>query len=211
VHPQQVTISAIRDRAGAVIRYLAVYADISELKQQQQKVEHLAYHDALTKLPNRLLLEDRLDRALALAVRNGAQVVVCYLDLDGFKPVNDLYGHKAGDIVLRHVAQCLEEGVRGHDTAARLGGDEFVLVLTEVHQQAEWYPVIERVTTAIAEPCDIGEGRRVTVTASVGVAIFPEQGNDPESLLHAADQALYCAKRSGRNRVCLATGMPEAG
>ena len=211
VHPQQVTISAIRDRLGAVLRYLGVYADITELKQRQQKVEHLAYHDALTKLPNRLLFDDRLERALALAARNRSQVVICYLDLDGFKPVNDVYGHKSGDIVLRHVAHCLEVGVRGHDTAARLGGDEFVLVLSEVSQQSEWYPVIERVTAAIAEPCDIGDGHLVTVTASVGVAIFPNDGSEPDTLLHAADLALYQAKRTGRNRICLASDSKSEG
>ena len=213
VHPQQVTISAIRDSSGRVGRYLAVYADISELKREQQKVEHLAYHDALTKLPNRLLLDDRLQRALALAARNGSQVVVCYLDLDGFKPVNDRYGHKAGDIVLRRVAQCLEEGVRGHDTAARLGGDEFVVVLCEVRSQSEWYPVIERLQAAIGEPCAIDTEHRVTVTASVGVAVFPEDGADADALLLAADQALYRAKRGGRNRIELAseTENPPSG
>ncbi len=212
VHPQQMTISAVRDGTGAAVRYLGVFADISERKREQEKVEHLAYHDALTKLPNRLLLGDRLERALARATRSEFLVVICYLDLDGFKQVNDMHGHKAGDAVLRHVARCFDVGVRGNDTAARLGGDEFVLVLSEVRSRADWEPVIARVLAAIAQPCDVGDGQMVSVTTSVGVAIFPTDGTDPETLLQRADLALYRAKRSGRNRICLyGDGEPVVG
>jgi diguanylate cyclase (GGDEF)-like protein/PAS domain S-box-containing protein len=202
VQPHQMTISAIRDEEGRVIRYLSVFADISERKREQERMESLAYHDALTRLPNRILLADRLEQALARADRSQALVAVCYLDLDDFKPVNDKYGHKAGDQVLRHVARSLELGVRGEDTVARMGGDEFVLVL-DLRARDEWQPIVDRVLALIVEPCDIGEGHSVTVTACVGVAVFPEDGNDGEVLLRNADEALYAAKRVGPGQVRL--------
>lgn len=202
VQPQQMTISAIRDDEGRVIRYLSVFADISERKREQERMEHLAYHDALTRLPNRVLLTDRLEQALARAARSETMVAVCYLDLDAFKPVNDQFGHKAGDTVLRRVAHCLELGVRGQDTVARLGGDEFVLVL-DVRTRNEWEPIIERVLATIAEPCDLGEGHNATVSACIGVAVFPEDGADADTLLRHADEALYAAKRAGHGQVRL--------
>jgi diguanylate cyclase (GGDEF)-like protein/PAS domain S-box-containing protein len=202
VQPQQMTISAIRDDEGRVIRYLSVFSDISERKREQERMERLAYHDALTRLPNRVLLADRLEQALARAARNETLVAVCYLDLDAFKPVNDQYGHKAGDVVLRRVARCLEVGVRGQDTVARLGGDEFVLVL-DVRSRDEWEPIVTRVLATIAEPCELGEGHCATVSASVGVAVFPDDGRDAETLLRHADEALYAAKHTGPGQVRL--------
>jgi diguanylate cyclase (GGDEF)-like protein/PAS domain S-box-containing protein len=202
VQPHQMNISAIRDGEGRVIRYLSVFADISERKREQERMESLAYHDALTRLPNRVLLADRLEQALARADRSRTLVAVCYLDLDAFKPVNDKYGHKAGDLVLRHVARCLELGVRGEDTVARLGGDEFVLVL-DVRTHDEWRPIVDRVLMLIAEPCNIGDGHNATVTACVGVAVFPEDGSDVDTLLHNADEALYAAKHTGPGQVRL--------
>ena len=207
VQPEQMTISTIRDEDGRVIRYLAVFTDISERKREQERMERLAYHDALTRLPNRVLLADRLEQALARAARSETLVAVCYLDLDRFKPVNDQYGHKAGDVVLRRVARCLEVGVRGQDTVARLGGDEFVLVL-DVRSRSEWEPIVERVLTAVAEPCDLGEGHTATVTACVGVAMFPEDGRDAETLLRHADEALYAAKHDGAGQVRLFSELP---
>jgi diguanylate cyclase (GGDEF)-like protein/PAS domain S-box-containing protein len=202
VQPQQMTISAIRDDEGRVIRYLSVFSDISERKREMERMERLAYHDALTRLPNRILLADRLEQALARAARSETLVAVCYLDLDAFKPVNDQYGHKAGDVVLRRVARCLEVGVRGQDTVARLGGDEFVLVL-DVRSRDEWEPIVARVLATIAEPCDLGEGHTAMVSASVGVAMFPDDGRDAEALLRHADEALYAAKHAGRGQVRL--------
>jgi diguanylate cyclase (GGDEF)-like protein/PAS domain S-box-containing protein len=202
VQPQQTTISAIRDDEGRVIRYLSVFSDISERKREQERMEHLAYHDALTRLPNRVLLTDRLEQALARAARNDTLVAVCYLDLDAFKPVNDQYGHKAGDVVLRRVARCLELGVRGQDTVARLGGDEFVLVL-DVRTRNEWEPIVERVLATISEPSDLGEGHCAVVSACIGVAVFPYDGPNAETLLRHADEALYAAKRAGHGQVRL--------
>lgn len=202
VQPHQMTISAVRDEEGRVIRYLSVFADISERKREQERMERLAYHDALTRLPNRALLADRLEQALARADRSDGLVAVCYLDLDAFKPVNDQYGHKAGDLVLRHVAHALELGVRGEDTVARLGGDEFVLVL-DVHAHDEWQAIVDRVLALIVEPCDLGNGHSATVSACVGVALFPDDGGDADTLLHNADEALYAAKRAGPGQVRL--------
>ena len=202
IQPHQMTISAIRDQQGSVVHYLSVFSDISERKREQERMERLAYHDALTRLPNRVLLADRLEQALARAQRAKTLVAVCYLDLDAFKPVNDRYGHKAGDLVLRHVARSLELGVRSQDTVARLGGDEFALVL-DIRTRDEWRPIVERVLTMIAEPCSLGEGRRATVSACVGVALCPDDGVEGEMLLRNADQALYAAKRAGPGHIRL--------
>jgi len=157
-------------------------------------VEHIAFHDSLTGLPNRLLLADRLAQAFALCDRTHTQAAVCYLDLNGFKPINDRYGHDMGDEVLKITGRRLLEQVRGNDTAARIGGDEFVLVLTAVKDPAEVSVALQRVMAAIEQPIDLGGGRVVSVSAAVGTALYPRDGTTTFGLLRAADQAMYADK-----------------
>lgn len=176
--------------------------DITLLKQQQAQVERIAFHDALTDLPNRLLLGDRLRQLLAMSARLQAMLAVCFVDLDGFKAINDTHGHDAGDLLLKEVARRLLACVRGSDTVARLGGDEFVLVLSPLQAQEECRPVLERVRAALSEPVDLGGGAQGQVSASIGVAFFPDDGRAADILIGHADEAMYRAKRAGRNQIC---------
>ncbi len=175
--------------------------DVTEMREHQEAFERQATYDALTGLPNRSLLTDRLRQAVLQCQRQQTLMAVCFLDLDGFKAVNDQYGHAAGDQVLRVVAERLQSCVRGNDTVARLGGDEFVLLLGQLHQRAECQAVLERAAQVIAEPVDLADGRVARVHASIGVAYGPDETLEPAQLLARADQAMYQAKRSGRNRV----------
>ena len=178
-------------------------ADISELKAYQRKVEELAFHDGLTGLPNRLLFADRLKQAVAVAARTRSFFAVCYLDLDGFKPINDAHGHAAGDAVLKEVGCRLQATMRPNDTACRLGGDEFVLLLTQLENPNDFETALARATTELHKPIELDNDLRVTVGASIGVARYPIDGMDPEILLRNADRAMYQGKASGKNRVCV--------
>ncbi|PPD42008.1 MAG: hypothetical protein CTY16_15280 [Methylobacter sp.] len=177
--------------------------DITEIKKQQEQIQHIAYHDILTDLPNRLLLADRLDQAIAQSRRSGHLLAVCYLDLDGFKPVNDNFGHAAGDILLKEAAHRMQSSVRGNDTVCRLGGDEFVLLLTDLNEADEHQMVLERVIAEINKPVRLNEHDEAKVTASIGITIFPGDDGNSDSLLRHADWAMYQAKKLGRNRVHL--------
>jgi diguanylate cyclase (GGDEF)-like protein/PAS domain S-box-containing protein len=181
--------------------------DITELKLHQARVEHLAFHDPLTGLPNRLLLGDRLQQAVVLNERQGRKMLVCYIDLDGFKAVNDVHGHDAGDLLLKETSRRLQACLRASDTVARLGGDEFVLLLTPLDGVAEGRAVVQRVIDAVALPVGLGAERQARVSASVGVALYPDDATAPTELLARADAAMYEAKREGKNR---AHGFPAA-
>ncbi len=172
----------------------------AELKEQQQRLERMAHFDALTQLPNRVLLADRMQQALARAERSGALLAICYLDLDGFKPINDRYGHGFGDMLLVEVAARLRQAVRGTDTVARLGGDEFVLLLADLRYQSECEHTLDRLLKSVAQPYPLGAGLNVEVSASVGVTLFPMDDSDSDTLLRHADQAMYLAKQNGRNQ-----------
>ena len=177
---------------------LWMMVDITQSKAYQQQIEHTAFHDALTELPNRLLLSDRLRQALAVSAREHHQLAVCYLDLDGFKKINDLHGHDAGDEVLRVVARRLQAGVRPSDTVARLGGDEFVVLLTPVHGQPDCFAVLQRLLVNIMRPIDLATGAVVAVGSSIGVALNSADGSTPDDLLIRADRAMFESKRAGR-------------
>lgn len=181
--------------------WLWTLADITSLRQHQDTVEYMAAHDPLTGLPNRRLLTDRLGQAVALAQRTQRPLVICYLDLDGFKPVNDRWGHAAGDALLKEVAIRLQDCVRSNDTVCRLGGDEFVLMLTNLDRVAEHESVLTRVGIELARPFVLGAGQSASISASIGVTVYPDDGGDPDTLLHHADEAMYRAKALGRNRV----------
>ena len=191
-------ISAVRNEAGQTTHYVGLFSDITELKENQRQLEHLAYHDSLTQLPNRSLLADRMQMALAQAKRNGTLAAVAYLDLDGFKPVNDRLGHDTGDRLLVEIARRLQASTRTGDTVARLGGDEFVLIYNGLEHADECEQVFKRLLATIAEPIVI-DGNELRVTASIGVTLCPLDGSDPDTLLRHADQAMYLAKQGGRN------------
>jgi diguanylate cyclase (GGDEF)-like protein len=161
-------------------------------------VEHMALHDALTGLPNRILLLDRMRQTLARAKRHKDFVAVVFVDLDGFKPINDTHGHKCGDEVLRVTATRLLEAVRSDDTAARIGGDEFVMILGELRNGLHAGLMGNRVIKSITQPIP-WQDRTVNVSASLGISVAPTDGTDPEELLKKADDAMYVAKKSGKN------------
>ena len=162
----------------------------------------MAYHDALTRLPNRILLFDRLQNAIARTDRRHTLLAVCYLDLDGFKPVNDLLGHTAGDQLLIKVAERLRHCTRESDTVARLGGDEFVVLFADLTRIEECHNSLDRLLRVLAEPYTVGD-QRFEVAASIGVTLYPPDGSDADTLLRHADQAMYLAKQSGGNRYIL--------
>ena len=162
---------------------------------------NLAFYDPLTGLPNRSLLTDRLLQAMAMASRTGTMLAVCFIDLDGFKAVNDRFGHAAGDRLLQVIGQRLQDCMRSKDTVARLGRDEFVLVLTQLHAESECQRILERVLRAVEQPVELGPGETGMVSASIGVAFCPKDGHDPDALMKRADAAMYAAKRAGKNAI----------
>lgn len=192
------TLSAVKDEKGLVCNYVAVFSDITQLITKRHKTNHIAHHDTLTGLPNRLLLSDRLKVSLSHAARNRHSLAVCFLDLDGFKLVNDRMGHAAGDQVLREVAQRLLKVVRDDDTVARLGGDEFVLLLGDLKNPEEYKELLDRVLLEVARPIQI-ENESASISASIGVTIFPQDNSEPDALIQHADQAMYQAKQSGKS------------
>lgn len=192
-------ITAIRNAAGAIMRYVGVFSDVTALRQSQDKLEQLAHFDALTHLPNRVLLGDRLQQAMAYADRSGHLLAVCFLDLDGFKPINDNYGHHVGDQLLIEISSRLKGKLRSVDTVARLGGDEFVLLITDVKDAGEMEQTVSRIIEAIEAPCRVGD-MELRASASIGVTLYPLDQAEPELLIRHADQAMYMAKRAGRGR-----------
>ncbi len=191
------TLSAVKNDAGEVSNFVAVFSDITQLIAKRHKTEHVAHHDALTGLPNRLLLGDRLRVAIAHPLLSQHCVAVCFLDLDGFKQVNDRLGHAAGDLLLQEVARRLLKVVRSEDTVARLGGDEFVLLLGHLRQPQEFTVLVERVLRELSQPIQIGN-EQTHISASIGVTLFPQDNSAPDVLLQHADQAMYLAKQEGK-------------
>ena len=183
--------------------------EVFERLQAEQKVWHLAHHDALTGLPNRSLLLDRFDQALAMAARGRHRLAVMFLDLDRFKNINDSLGHAVGDQLLKHVAERLRAVVRAVDTVARLGGDEFVLVLHELECAQDAVLVAEKIISSLGEAVTI-EGHSLAATPSIGISIFPEDGEDAYALMRNADAAMYQAKANGRNNFQFFTGQAGA-
>ena len=189
---------AVKDNQGKVQFYEGTVVDITERREHEAALEYQAHHDSLTGLPNRTLLRDRIDQAIAHAWRHGYQVAVVFVDLDHFKLINDSLGHHVGDRLLLEVASRLKACVRGNDTVARQGGDEFVLVLTEQHDEDEMLGVVSRLLDAISQPWT-NNGQEYGLSCSIGVSCYPRDGQDPDTLLRSADVAMYQAKTSGRN------------
>ncbi|MEW6679076.1 MAG: PAS domain-containing protein [Pseudomonadota bacterium] len=199
IYPEQLQISVVRDDAGRVQNYVGVFVDISTVKEHEAELERVAHYDSLTSLPNRRLLADRLDQAIARALRSGQQLVLCYLDLDGFKPVNDTYGHEFGDRLLVEITARLKAESRADDTVARLGGDEFVLLFNEVGDHNAICALLDRILTRLSAPVLL-DRHTVSVSASIGVTLCPQDDVDADRLLRHADQAMYVAKEAGKNR-----------
>lgn len=201
VFPENINIIAVTNPAGEITNYLATFSDITELKASEERLRHMAHHDALTQLPNRTLLADRIEQALAQASRRSTLLAVCYLDLDGFKPVNDTYGHATGDRLLVEISRRLTDCLRAGDTIARLGGDEFALLLTDLESAEQTEILLKRVLTVIGAPFHVVDTIMATVTASIGYTLFPYDNVDADALLRHADHAMYQAKLAGRNQI----------
>ncbi len=197
-------ISLMEDENGELTIMEGTIIDITDRKEAERQIEYQAYHDALTDLPNRMLFLDRLSVAIAHAQRFGGHVAVMFLDLDHFKFVNDTLGHTVGDLLLRAVADRLAESLRGDDTVARIGGDEFTILLSNVASQSDSSTVAQKILESIARPFRI-EGHDLFATTSIGIAVYPNDGADPETLLKNADGAMYKAKELGRNNFQLCT------
>ena len=199
------------DLSGASVserESLWMMIDISALKESEATAQHLAVHDALTGLPNRVRFTERLAGAMTLLGERVGLVAVCWVDLDGFKDLNDQFGHESGDVVLRVVAQRLLGGVRGHDLVARMGGDEFAVLLTALRAEHEAEPALRRMLAALAEPVRLTDGGHATVTASIGIAFAPHHGRQAESLMRLAETAMTTAKRAGKGRFVSVSSLP---
>jgi diguanylate cyclase (GGDEF)-like protein/PAS domain S-box-containing protein len=199
VYPEWLTVSAIRDGQGRITDCVAIFSDISTMRAAQEQIEFLAHHDALTRLPNRLLFRERLEHALLRAQRHHRSLAVLFLDLDRFKGVNDALGHPVGDELLREIARRMSEVIRADDTLARLGGDEFVLLLEDDGGVNRVESVARKLLGVLAAPVVAG-GHGLRVTVSIGASVYPDHGEDADTLLKHADQAMYEAKKYGRNR-----------
>lgn len=196
---QQLSIVGSRNREDRLSHYIGFMADITSRREEENRIRKLAYHDPLTGLPNRALFQDRLEQAVRISRRTGHHVGLCYLDLDAFKPVNDHFGHQAGDDLLREISCRLGNILRESDTVCRVGGDEFVLLFPELPGPEELIRLGGVILETVSRPFEWGDFS-ITVTCSIGLAIFPEDGEDFPSLLTKADHSMYQAKKTGKNR-----------
>lgn len=203
VFPEWLTISAVGDGTGVVTHFVATHTDITLRKAAEDEIRHLAFFDPLTRLPNRRLLRDRLQHAVAQARRDGICIGLMFIDLDRFKPVNDRYGHAVGDQLLQAVAQRLNACVREADTVARVGGDEFVVLLSTIHVASDAIRVAEKVLMSPRQVFELVGDRQVSISSSIGIALYPEHGKDESALSHHADVAMYAAKAAGRDQYVL--------
>lgn len=192
------TVSAVKDDDGKVSHYVALFSDITQLKDDQYQLEQMAHYDALTHLPNRTLLADRLAQAMMQCQRHDNSLAVVFLDLDGFKDVNDAHGHDVGDELLVALSRRMKEALREGDTLARIGGDEFVAVLADLATVEDCPPLLNRLLLAASEPITVDD-TELNVSASIGVTLYPKDSVDADMLLRHADQAMYLAKQAGKN------------
>ncbi|MDP1664971.1 MAG: EAL domain-containing protein [Methylobacter sp.] len=196
--PSWTTVSEVKDSSGEVAHYVHVFMDITHFKKAQDHLGFLAYHDPLTKLPNRLLLKDRIDHSLQNAMREGSQAAVLFLDLDRFKGINDTYGHAVGDGLLREVAKRIKNLVRKEDTVSRYAGDEFVVFMENIPDAKNPAKLARKLIETFNAPVYI-KGYRLKISISVGISLFPQDGQDTDTLIKNADAAMYRAKKEGRN------------
>ena len=199
VFVEMLTIGAVKNSLGQVQNYVALFTDITLMKQHQDQMEHVAHFDALTNLPNRVLLADRLQQAIVQCERRNKLIAVAFIDLDEFKSINDRFGHAVGDELLIQLSRRMKDALREGDTLSRIGGDEFVAVLVDLDSPSAWEQVANRLMTAAAANVSI-QGLELQVSASMGITVYPGDGGDADQLLRHADQAMYLAKQAGRNR-----------
>jgi diguanylate cyclase (GGDEF)-like protein/PAS domain S-box-containing protein len=183
---------------GKPQRMIGTHADITKRKAMEERMRYMAHYDPLTELPNRSLISDRLQQAVIKAKRDKSHMALMFLDLDKFKPVNDTLGHEIGDLLLKQVAQRLQDSVRASDTVARIGGDEFVVLLPAIEAEQDATVVAEKILQALNRPFEVA-GHQLAISVSIGIAAYPEHGDNEKLLLINADIAMYHAKNSGRN------------
>lgn len=193
-------IDAVRDGKGEVENYIGIFSDITEHLKRQEQLHHMANYDPLTNLPNRHLFMTLAEQILSFSKRKSSKAVVSFLDLDGFKQVNDLYGHEIGDSVLKEVAERLGKQLRQSDAIARIGGDEFVVVFSDIETLEDVQPLFERILKTLKEPFSVN-GNLITIGASIGASLYPDHGEEVEMLVRHADAAMYRSKANGRNQV----------
>lgn len=198
IYAEWLTINTVKNNRGEITHYVAIFADITEHKQAEEHMRHLAHYDVLTDLPNRVLFYDRLGQALIKAQRSRSKSAVMFLDLDRFKVINDTLGHSIGDLLLQEVAQRLTDCVRQGDTVSRMGGDEFVILLPELGDADDAYLVAQKLLNAASRPFVL-QGHELQVSASIGISFYPDDGANAETLMKNADVAMYRAKEVGRN------------
>lgn len=198
IYPKWSTISRIKDAQGVTTHYIATYLDITERKVAEDRIRFLAHYDSLTGLPNRELLQDRMNIALANAKRQQEKLAVLFIDLDRFKLVNDSLGHQAGDKLLRKTAECITGCLRDSDTICRMGGDEFVIIMPNVSEVSAVAALAQRIRKSLKQPICIND-MELRITASIGISVYPEDGLDQDTLIKNADAAMYYCKDNGRN------------
>jgi len=198
VYPAWENVSAVRDAHGTLTHYVAVQADITSIKLAEERLNHLAHHDALTGLPNRLLFASSLEQSMEYAKRHRQKVALLFIDLDRFKVINDSMGHAAGDALLKEIGRRLKSAVRAEDVVTRFGGDEFTVALAEVPRADAAASLAQQILAEIARPVPLA-GRDIVVSASIGIALYPDDADTVENLTRAADSAMYRAKEHGRS------------
>ncbi len=204
VYPQLLSGNVVKDKQGNITHHIGIFNDISKIKQTEFKLEHLAHHDPLTGLPNRLLFNDRLDQAILRAQREGTQAAVLFLDLDRFKNINDSMGHAKGDLLLQRVAERMKNAMRAEDTIARLGGDEFVLIIEALKEPKDADIVINNILSLFKQPFFLDQ-QEIYIDTSLGACFYPKDGTNAQTLVRNADAAMYRAKAEGRNNYQLYT------
>jgi len=211
IFPEQLTITAIMGSSGQVTHYVGTLRDITLRKQLEEEVAQLAFFDPLTQLPNRRLFNDRLGQAFTRAQRSKLTMALMFIDLDKFKPVNDTHGHEVGDWMLLTVAKRIESCLRTSDTAARVGGDEFLVLLPELQTSNDAIAVAEKIRQALEQPVVTPSELTLHVSASIGIAIYPDHAQTAQDLLHLGDRAMYQAKNVGGNfvQMCILQSEPD--
>ena len=207
VYVEWLTINAVKNVQGVTTHHVAIFSDITERKEQTERLEYLATHDPLTGLANRALFSELLHKALSEARRSKSSVAILFLDVDKFKQINDTLGHYIGDLLLQHVANSLLTLLRAGDIVARQGGDEFIMALPNLTSSQDAILLAEKILHALAQPCTLN-GQTLKVTTSIGISLFPEDGTEIGRLMQSADVALYRAKQAGRNNFQLYTPSP---
>ena len=200
IYIEWLSVNTIKDKNGDIENFIGIFSDVTHQRKDAQEHAYLATHDPLTGLSNRLLLNDRLDHAIHHAARFNKCVAAIFCDLDNFKPINDTYGHSAGDAILKHVATAMKDVLRREDTVCRFGGDEFVILIEELDTFGYLQDILEKIHKITEKKFKI-ENNELSIAMSIGASIYPNDAKTPEALLKCADEAMYRAKNSGKNRI----------